>query len=217
MSEATATNDWYHDWVRLHCRVTGLAAEEQLLALRGVVVRNWTANAGELAAVTERWAANGVQLRWLSDLNGTLRRMLLDLRAEVAHYAPPEPAAARGCRWCGGRGLVVVPIPECVENDPLPRLVPYAGGANVQTGTVLCDDAYCAAGAEARRREDARDTKRHLSTFGAYCIRLDVPPDALLGLLAEHERARRADVCARPEFAPGRDPVRVRFRRPEAA
>jgi len=212
------SNDWYADWVALHCRVTGLQAEEQLLALRGVAVRNWTANAGELAAVTERWAANGVQIRWLSDLNGTLRRMLLDLRAETAHYAPPpERPAGRTCRWCEGRGLVRVPVPECVAVDPLPRLVPYAGGANVQTGMVLCDDAHCHPGAEARCREEARDTKRHLSTFGAYCIRLDVPPDALLGLLAAAEAARAADIARKPEFFPGRDPVRVIYRRPEAA
>lgn len=217
MSAATATNDWYADWVRIHCRVTGLAAEEQLLALRGIVVRNWTANAGELAAVTERWAANGVQLRWLSDLNGTLRRMLLDLRAEAAQYAPPEPPVARACKWCGGRGLVTVPVPACVENDPVPRLVPYAGGTGVATGSVLCDDAFCGAGAEARRREEARDTKRHLSTFGAYCVRLDVAPDRVLALLAAHERERYLETTARPEFDGGALRERAAYRSPEAA
>lgn len=201
-SEATSAGDWYDDWALSHCRASGLVAFEQLAAMRGVVLRNWSASAVELATLTERWIARGVTLRFLSELAGKLRTMLLELREEERPFADPlpRPPAAHVCRWCENRGTVTVPIRECVAVDPMPRLIPYAGGRNVQTGRALCDAAGCAPGTEARRRDEARDTKRHMITFAAYCIALDVAPEHLLQLLAQHERARAAELALEPEF-----------------
>lgn len=161
------SDEWYPDWVRLHCVATAAdaSAAKALLSepVRFVLLAHGGATAEELGEVTVRLVASGVP-KFANEHSDAVGRELNELRVErargnVSHAPGDDPP---DCPACGGTGFAVVPVRKCVWQG---RLVLHPDSRRVVTGAVLCDRPGCEAGRVARQKELALPAERRRATL----------------------------------------------------
>lgn len=166
-------NDWFADWVELHCAATAADAKARvsLLANRTIFCETWQATAEELGTCTTRLVEKRRVPKFGNEHAEALGNELHHLRLERAESRRPDPAqetpigeppTGPDCAWCGDKGLVVVPMPKCVlQPRHAPPAICFAPGTRqVQTGVVLCDLPDCLAGRRVRDAEAKMDRRR---------------------------------------------------------
>ncbi len=184
------SDDEFYGWVELHCIATGATPDTaRTISANRETFRKWSATVGELGECTARLVAHMRTPKFANEHTDAVGLELKALRRErsetlaAADPRDPGPAPEPKCELCRDRGLVDVPMPECVvvPSDAPARLVPKAGYRTVLTIPVRCDHKACAAGAELFRKGD-----RHPALSKYRRPFRGVDP---VQLLREHQRA----------------------------